>query len=335
MSPNSPTPSNEEVGNALPLKSSLALVAGVLAAASLAHATIDISTVYVGDPGNANDSTGYGGVSYGYHVGTYEVTTAEYVAFLNAVAATDPNGLYNTEMAQIRGGRVTRSGASGSYTYATTNPNHPANNLSFWDAARFTNWLTSGDTETGVYVLTTDGIANNTITRNATAWANGGVAITSENEWYKAAYYQPATAGGDTDNYWLYPTRSNSISTADAQYDEGAAGVPVTVGSYANRPSYYGTFDQGGNVFEWNGTIVGANRGVRGGSYSSPEGQIASTSRPPFGPNNERHVLGFRVSSLSLANLPEPSAYTAICGLLGLALALARRQTIADRKAQA
>ena len=34
--------------------------------------------------------------------------------------------------------------------------------------------------------------------------------IPSENEWYKAAYYQPAGAGGDSDDYWLYPTRSNT-----------------------------------------------------------------------------------------------------------------------------
>ena len=34
--------------------------------------------------------------------------------------------------------------------------------------------------------------------------------IPSENEWYKAAYHQPAAQGGDGDNYWAYPTGTNS-----------------------------------------------------------------------------------------------------------------------------
>lgn len=89
-------------------------------------------------------------------------------------------------------GGITRSGTSGSYSYSvkTGFGDKPVNFVSFWDAARFTNWLTSGNTETGVYRLNNvTNPVNNTITRDATAWANGGVAIASENEWYKAAYY--------------------------------------------------------------------------------------------------------------------------------------------------
>ena len=315
------------------LKSSLALLAGALTAASLAHATIDIPTVYVGDAGNANDSTGYGGVAYGYNVGTYEVTNAQYTAFLNAAATTDSRGLYSTSMGTNSRGGITRSGASGSYSYAIRSGrgNRPVNFVSFWDAARFANWLTSGNTETGVYVL--GGVTNptnNTITRNATAWANGGVAVASENEWYKAAYYQPAAAGGDSDGYWLYPTRSNSISTADANYDSSNTTI---VGSY-NRPSYYGTFDQGGNVWEWNDAIVNAsNRGQRGGSFNDffdVGRSLQSSFRDNGGASSsEFGNVGFRVSSL--APIPEPSSYAAICGLLGLGLALTRRQTITRR----
>ena len=35
--------------------------------------------------------------------------------------------------------------------------------------------------------------------------------IPSESEWYKAAYYQSAAAGGDADGYWLYPMQTNSV----------------------------------------------------------------------------------------------------------------------------
>ncbi len=173
------------------------LTAGLLAA-STASAAINIDTVLVGNAGNANDaSTGtlYGGVSYDYHIGTHEVTNSQYTAFLNAVAATDTHSLYNSNMGSNTHGGINQSGSDGSFSYNVKSGfgNKPVNFVSFWDAARFSNWLTngqgSGSTETGVYVLDATGISNNTITRNATAWNNGGVAVASENEWYKAAYY--------------------------------------------------------------------------------------------------------------------------------------------------
>ncbi len=72
------------------------LTVGLLTA-SFTHATISIDTVFVGDAGNANDpltGNAYGGVDYGYHIGTYEVTNSQYTAFLNATATTDTHGLY-------------------------------------------------------------------------------------------------------------------------------------------------------------------------------------------------------------------------------------------------
>ncbi len=65
---------------------------------SASPASISIDTVTVGPPGNADDATGYGRVDYGYDIGTYEVTNAQYAAFLNAVAAADPHALWNGNM---------------------------------------------------------------------------------------------------------------------------------------------------------------------------------------------------------------------------------------------
>jgi hypothetical protein len=206
---------------------SVAAVAGVIGvgglAATSAVAQITLPTVPIGNPGNVADvidgdqnASGVqrlGSVAYSYNIGSTEVTNAQYAAFLNAKAATDTFVLYNFQMSGATGG-ITRSGSPGSYTYATVNgrANNPVNFVSFWDACRFANWLHngqgvgggSGDTETGAYTLTAGGISANTITRNA-GWQ---WAVTSENEWYKAAYHQLASAGGDSDNYWLYPTSS-------------------------------------------------------------------------------------------------------------------------------
>lgn len=300
----------------------IALLAAGLLAASSATAAIKIDTVQVGNTGNANDSTGYGGVGYDYHIGTYEVTNSQYTAFLNATAATDTYFLYNDSMGSDDHGGINRAGSSGSYTYSVKSGfgDKPVNFVSFWDAARFSNWLTTGGTETGVYNLNeTTAPANNTITRDATAWANGGVAVASENEWYKAAYYN-----GNSD-YTLYPTQSDSITTAEANYGN-EVGTVTDVGTYASERSHYGTFDQGGNVWEWNDTIVSTSlRGLRGGSFFDLGVDfLQSSNRFNFNPSNENSGIGFRVSSLN--PIPEPSAYAAILGCLALGLALMRRK---------
>ncbi|MGD0769443.1 MAG: SUMF1/EgtB/PvdO family nonheme iron enzyme [Tepidisphaeraceae bacterium] len=143
----------------------LALALSVpLVGAGIASAAVTIATVPVGNPGNAADpSTGVGSVAYSYNIGEYDVTAGQYTAFLNAVASSDPYGLYNGYMSTHLEGNeacgITQSGGPGSYTYSTTrNPNYPVNAVTWGDAARFCNWLTNnqpsgaeadGTTETG------------------------------------------------------------------------------------------------------------------------------------------------------------------------------------------
>lgn len=297
---------------------SCALVASL--AASVAHATISIPTVPVGNSGNAADPlTGFGSVAYAYNIGTTEVTNAQYAAFLNAVAATDSSSLYNTKMANSFGG-ITRAGSPGSYTYSTVSgrENAPVNYVSFWDACRFANWLHngqgSGDTETGAYTLTAGGISANTVTRNS-GWR---WAVTSENEWYKAAYHEPAGAGGDSDNYWLYPTSTNTAPTGTQGNFDNALGAPMPVGSYA--ANYYGTFDMGGNVWEWNDAIInGSSRGIRGGAFNDGAASQAADPRSATVATNEFPVYGFRVTQL-----PAPSS-VALLAIGGLAAGARRR----------
>src|SRR4051794_12049669 len=65
----------------------------------------NLEFVPVGNPGNPADPQdyegtidGYGAVSQPYRIGKYEVTSAQYTQFLNAVAKTDAFGLYNASM---------------------------------------------------------------------------------------------------------------------------------------------------------------------------------------------------------------------------------------------
>jgi formylglycine-generating enzyme len=236
-----------------------------------------LETVPVDDPNNAAADTGYGSVSYAYNIGKYEVTAGQYCQFLNAVAATDPYGLYSEVMSLyvswIGGCNIQRTGSSGSYSYsvAADYANRPVNFVSWGDAARFTNWLSNGQptgaqdmttTENGTYYLhgaTTDAQLA-AVSRNPNAkWA-----IATENEWCKAAYYDPAAH-----SYLAYPTGSGSVPGRDmadasgnnANYtgtrpiDSGKYFTTVA-GQFRNSASPYGTFDQGGNVREWNESIL-------------------------------------------------------------------------------
>ncbi|NDB97176.1 MAG: hypothetical protein EBZ78_13640, partial [Verrucomicrobia bacterium] len=152
----------------------------------------------VANPGNAADSvTGYGRVNYAYQISKHEVTVAQYAQFLNAVAQSDPNGLYNTNMAtdtNVAG--ITRSGSSGSYTYAVISgrANRPITYVNWYDAARYVNWLHNGatngaNTETGAYDI------NQPLNLNAIRLAGAKYALPTVNEWYKAAYYDPTKGG--------------------------------------------------------------------------------------------------------------------------------------------
>src|SRR6478609_6822544 len=118
----------------------------------VAVSAITIDTVPVGDVGNPNDPAlppslcQCGAVNYAYNIGKYEVTVGQYAAFLNAVAATDTYGLYNSNMAtNLNVAGLARSGNPGSYTYSVIgSPNHPITYVSWADAARFVNWLHNG-----------------------------------------------------------------------------------------------------------------------------------------------------------------------------------------------
>jgi hypothetical protein len=118
--------------------------------------------VPVGNPGNAWDtapgyaSYGYGSVANSYQMGKYDVTVGQYVQFLNAVAATDTYGLYNSNMAtSFSTIGITQSGSSGSYRYSVTGgysqaANCPVFDVTWGDAARFCNWLQNGQLTSGV-----------------------------------------------------------------------------------------------------------------------------------------------------------------------------------------
>ncbi len=313
---------------------------------------VSLDWVFIGDAGNAGELSGVGAggfgpnricgaVDYDYYISKYEITNGQYREFLNAVAAEDTYGLYHVNMGSTYGG-ITQNGSPGDYTYAPkgNDPNwdaKPANYVSYYDCLRFANWLhngqpsgaqTAGTTEDGAYTFS--GLTT-VSDRNPEA----KMFLTSEDEWYKAAFYK----GGGTDaGYWDYATQrdtkpdnnppasdsGNSVNYYNLYEDDYAAGPPyysTDVGAYTLSGSAYGTFDQNGNMWEWNEALLsGAYRGLRGGSWSNVGYFLPAAWRYDVAdPEEEIHDTGFRV-----AMIPEPSAVSVL--IVGVALLRWRRR---------
>ncbi len=318
-----------------------ALVAALFLAVPVQGGLVNLALSEVGDVGNSPDTTGHGAVSYDFWMGTFEVSIGQYTTFLNSVATLNTNlylvDLWNPQMGtdvQVRG--ISRSGTgigSDPYVYeAIGDPDRPVSYVSWFDAARFANWVNNGamsgsGTETGAYNL--NGAVTGVFTKESEAvwW------IPSEDEWYNA--------GGALDaDYWLYPTQSdavpgNTIGAApnQANYFNGSYSIPTAGNKLTDRGAFsgsagtYGTFDMAGNLTEWNDSAnMSGERGLRGGSYNDGEGVLRSSFAGSLNPAVDAFNVGFRLASA----VPEPS--TVILTTTGLLVCLLRR-TQADRQA--
>lgn len=322
----------------------IAILLGAITTAYSAKA-VTIDMVTVGNPGNQPNigSDPVGSVGYVYQIGKYEVTTGQYTEFLNAVARDDPNGLYKPGMGQGVTANIQRSGSAPNYSYSVP-PDwaaRPVDTVSFWDAARFVNWLDNGQPIGAQGPGTTEDGAYHDVGNQTLFGRNSGAKffIPTENEWYKAAYHNKSA--GVAASYYDYPTGTNSIpgnninettnpgNNANYSGSNYAIGPPyyrTVVGEFELSDSPYGTFDQGGNVAEWNETIMlVSNRGLRGGDW----GKIyffmyASSQFNYLNPSTEFGSVGFRVAG----SIPEPSTFL-LGTLAGVGLFWRRRLDLA------
>jgi len=316
------------------------LLAESVQAVPFAGGAFDIDFVTIGDPGNPNDSgSNHGGVDYVYQMGTYEVS----VEMIN---------FYNADTSSIAGPTITTDSAYGT--------DRPAYDVSWNQAARFVNWLNRDGGFTEAYQFTTSG-GND----NITPWISGDVGynasnpyrhtgaryfLPNEDEWYKAAFYDPNKSGG-AGGYWDYPTGSDDPPLATsggttpgtAVYRELASDFPLghVLAPFPPAPaaidnagglSPYGTMAQAGNYYEWmespgDGGMfspTGAgNRQIRGGRWNDPHGAgelSSSFAVGDFIPSREDGRVGFRVA----AAVPEPS--TAALLLVAATSLLARKR---------
>ena len=274
-----------------------------------------IDFVTIGNPGNVADITGYpnptGSVAYTYNVGKYEVSRD----MIDKANLAGSLGITMLDMSS-RGG----NGA-----------NKPAMGISWFEAAKFVNYLNSNLGGAAAYKFDGSG--------NFQLWSSGDAGYNANNqfrnslakfflpsigEWYKAAY------GSPSGTWYNYPTGSDAIPTAvsggtiplSAVYNGQVGPADVT---NAGGLSAWGTMAQGGNVYEWIETSEDAindtsteSRMLRGGGYNLSSSDLVATDFNGNGPQID--MQGFRV-----AMIPEPSSLS-LLALGGVVVALRRRR---------
>ena len=182
---------------------------------------------------SATSCMGVGAVPYNFHIGEVEITTSQWVRFLNTVDPMGSNANHLWDVAESASvwpkyGSINRDlRATPGQRYYVSSPGwakRPYNQADFGRAARFINSLQNGKllAKTVDYVTTVSGTTLKTTTyavRMSTNTETGmytmsdpratrntpkGFALTSQDEWIKAAYFDPN--GGGKFSYWDYPT---------------------------------------------------------------------------------------------------------------------------------
>ena len=331
------------------------LARGAAAAVAWLAATasgVTIDYVAVGNPGNPANTNGWGTVAEAFMISKLETTNAQYVEFLNKVdtAGTNPNGIYNSQMASDALGGITFNAAAAAGSKYAVKPGAPPSSpagtnygampvdfVTWFSAARFANWLQNGQRadaasmERGSYQL--DSQLSGTIVARSPG-SGSQVVLPSRDEWYKSAFYNGI-------GYTLYPCNANNPMTntvtnltlpcaANFGGPDTPTVGPINVGSYVNSPSAYGLYDIFGNIAEYSdtaGTLSDASRvQVFGGSWATPvhDMMLWNSAAPPVfrSPTTATGQVGFRVAVVQA--VPEPDVAVALGAVLG-GLAACRR----------
>jgi len=247
-------------------------------------------------------------------IGKTEVTNEEYCVFLNAVAKkSDPRGLYNSAMGTSPNGGIFRSGKAGAYSYAVKSGmgNCPVVYVSWFDAARYVNWLSNGSptglqdkttTEDGAYALNgaTSGVSIVRNAMNPNTKNQPTKSLLNEREWFTSAYLKPSKL--TSVSFWNYPTQSDTapdITLANpnnlANYGNIFTG-PTEAGFFSESLGTFGTLDQGGNVREWTESAdAGKYRIIRGGSWADAANAMMASESDIADPVLEDDKTGFRI----------------------------------------
>ena len=293
---------------------------------------------------------GRGSVGYRYRISKNEVTTAQWLEFVNS---------YSTQSDKMRwfgapsfwGARLdsSYSGPGNRWVLRTDVENAsrlPVFSISWRDAARYVNWLhngkgtslsaiANGAYDTSTFTEQDDGdfiTFNDQRTRSAGArfW------IPSLDEWVKAAHYEPRNLDGTGGRWWRYVDGGEDILVPGLPEDGGQTTVGMEafsngewifdkpLGMYEDVVSPWGLLDVSGGASEWTEEIEGIggraeHRVYDGGPAGGWPGQIDRLDEWNFASPFHAPLTGLRIAS----TVPSPGP---LGGLLAASSTLLRRR---------
>jgi hypothetical protein len=260
--------------------------------------SFQIEFVKIGSPGNPPDANPNpaGAVPYEYRIGKYEISE-QMIDKANALGALG-------------------------ITKDTRGSDFPATSVTWYEAARFVNWLNTSKRYSPAYKFD--------VTDNFQLWEPSDVGYDPNNryrnrhafyflpsihEWHKAAYYDPAAG-----IYYDYPTGSDNVPDGidfvgdpdfEAVFNDGGNNAGPNDITNVGVLSAFGTVGQGGNVWEWEETAfdrindqANEQRRIPGGSWGTGHTVMhASNTLIGIGPLFVSNSVGIRIASV----VPEPT----------------------------
>jgi formylglycine-generating enzyme required for sulfatase activity len=214
-----------------------------------------------------------GQVNYEYRISKMEVTSAQWMEFANAASVL--GAPYQIGVYEIAGFREVGVLPNGMPVYGLRNTPYaalqPVRGINWRDAARYCNWLhnakamtlsalESGAYDTSTFYRTEDDNGNITYHDVLTHEPGAKFWIPTQDEWVKAAHYDPNRYGPGQGGYWQYSTTSDTapIIGPESQGGQTNAGyvtntdfATLALGSHPATTSPWGLLDTSGGASEW------------------------------------------------------------------------------------
>jgi len=226
-----------------------------------------------------------------FKMGKYEITTAEYAAFLNArrPSTADRKKWVETKAEDSTSNHLIER--NGQFQAETGYERHPVNNVSWYGAVAYLQWLSQATGKN--YRLPTEA-----------EWEYAARGGTQTRYWW-----------GDQDPVCQKGARNGAKFDDNAQCDAETDATKGTeaVGSY--QANQYGLYDVHGNLWEWtcsgwsdpyNGSekkclLYGASaRVLRGGSWLHNAVIVRAANRSRYEPGSRNYSVGFRACEVQV-----------------------------------
>lgn len=306
----------------------------------LAHATPDSlfewSTItHAGNAGYDRDTinpylTGRGSVAYDYRIARDEVSSGQFITFLNTFTTQSDALAARIRPPVVWGGQVDQSySGPGTRYQLRTDVAHadrlPILGTNWRSAAYYINWMNNdlsthaSAIENGAYDASTfTGSSFTGFSDQATHNPDARYWLPSMDEWLKAAHYDPNKDGQDQGGWWIYNNGSDTplisgppgIGDTSADWvvnDDGRPAWETPLGSYPQTMSPWGLRDVSGGGGEWTETWYPDQINLTDRVWmGSPAGSLSMADDATYFGGARVTSRGFNLSFRVASSVPSP-----------------------------